>query len=110
MFGYSSHGHYAPLDEILELETERGNVYTQKAISNFLDDFPMSKNAPAIWVTLDPLQCAKDYVYGSDYHYMNNKLFISTCPEWELELQRIDLSCLKLVCSDTQGGYLYVLL
>lgn len=110
MFGYSSHGHYTTLEEILELETERGNIHTQIAIKRFMILNPSSRYSKAIWVTYNPLQCAKEYLFGSDAYYMTNDIFIREYPEWESLLHSIDLQGLHIVCSDLQGGYLYTTL
>ena len=48
--GYSTHGHWAPLSEIREIELkERGNEW--------FDDSRLDPSSPAIWVCLDSKDC-----------------------------------------------------
>ncbi len=104
--GYSSHGVFCSLSEVLELEQERGNA-TVDAISGFLKKYPSKKNSKAIWVVNDPFLCFKMYSLLADYYNCEDTILKKQFPNWYYDIHEINLSNMQMVCCDEQGGYLY---
>ncbi len=81
MKGYSTHGEWATLDRIRELESER---------DNYFPDLPYPPETPAIWICLSPENC---------FYYE---------PEMKLEdLTEIEIDSHYILCAyDSNGGFL----
>ncbi len=104
--GYSSHGVFCPLSEILELEQERENATTEYIIG-FLKSHPSKKERKAIWITNAPFFCFKMYHLSAEYSNYEDSIIKMKFSNWYYDIHTIDLSNMQLVCSDEQGGYLY---
>lgn len=105
--GYSSHGVFCSIAEILEAEQERENEYTVECITNFLNQNTTKKNSKAIWVAEDPFFCFKMYCLPAMYFNYEDNILKMKFPDWYHNIYAIDLSNMQLVCCDEQGGYLY---
>ena len=105
--GYNSHGVYASLGEIKELETERGNEDVVNVIEAFLEQYPNKKESASIWVMRDAFQCFKQYYLASDFFNRNDDLIQDLFPFWESVIYQIDLQDMQFICEDGDGGYLY---
>lgn len=105
MKGYSSHGHFCSLREVLELEIERGNQIEE--IKAYLGKFG---DKEAIWVCYDPLVCFRRYCHDSDGMLIGNltaRELIEKFPDYLEQVVEIDLSGMDLICSDSCEGFLY---
>ena len=106
-FGYSSHGVYLSLEEIKELEIERGNEKVVSSIEMFLEQHPDKKDASSIWVTKNAFQCFKQYYLSITYPSIDNESIQKKFPFWETLIYEIDLWDMQFVCKDKYDGYLY---
>lgn len=106
ILGYSSHGVFCSLSEILELEQERENA-TAEYIIDFLKKYPSKRNCKAIWITSEPFLCFKMYSLSADYSNCEDSILKKQFSNWYYDIHEIDLSHMQMVCSDKQGGYLY---
>ncbi len=97
--GFSTHGNWAPLKELKEIEVEdRGNSW-------FEDNHINLESMEGIWVTDDP----KDAI---QYLFMASELASEECQEAlkhpEKYLIKVDLTGAIPVLEDGDGGHLYI--
>ena len=97
MIGYSSHGHWAPLEEIYELEDDRGNFDGREETRQLYQ----AERYEAIWICYDPTIACRYLRDAQDY----NK------PATQEEIDRlfvVDLKGAIYMDEDGDGGYLYI--
>ncbi|GHU56333.1 hypothetical protein AGMMS49975_19430 [Clostridia bacterium] len=108
---FSSHGCFAPLPEILELEDERDNDDVND-IRKFIRKNPKLANALAIWLMYDALDCFMHYcsdAYGNVFSLTESREEVEVAyPDYLDEIAEVDATDLILVCEDGSDGYLYV--
>jgi hypothetical protein len=97
--GYSTHGCWASLEKIKELEVEdRGNPW-------FEDDGLDLESLEGIWVTLDP-QKALWYLFpAADFE---SEEYRKALENPEAHLFQVDLTGAIEVLKDGDGGFLYI--
>jgi len=97
--GFSTHGCWASLAEIRELEVEdRGNPW-------FDDEGLDLESMEGIWVTLDP-QKALWYLFSAEA--FGSEEYRKALGNPELHLFRVDLTGASDVLKDGDGGVLYI--
>ena len=97
--GFSTHGCWASLAKIKELEVEdRGNPW-------FEDDHLELEKWEGIWVTLDPIK-ALWYLFSAED--LESAEYRKALKNPELHLCRVDLTEAIEVLKDGDGGFLYV--
>lgn len=104
--GYNSHGGWSTLEDIVEVEAERGN----EPFTDFPEDVLATYgDAPAIWVTTEPYD-AFLYAVSADEYNEHPDVVKARYPEWRSEVFPIDCTgCLKVTDTDDgDGGYLII--
>ena len=98
-FGFSTHGRWAALPEIKELEVEdRGNPW-------FDDDGLDLESWEGIWVALDPKKALWYLFQAEDF---GSEKYRKALKDPEAHLFRVDLSGAIEVLKDGDGGFLYI--
>ena len=87
IFGYNSHGYWSTFREIFEVEIERENEPFTLLTSEEIEPYDELR---AIWVCPDPLSAFK-YAIGASEWEMSRKEISKKYPDWENEVQKINL-------------------
>ena len=97
--GYSTHGYWAPLKELKEIEVEdRGNPW--------FDDTGLDvESTEGIWVTLDPRDAIKYLFMASE---LESEDYHEALRYPEKYLIEVDLTGAIPVLEDSDGGTLYI--
>lgn len=97
--GYSTHGHWASLKELKEIEVEdRGNAW--------FEDNPIDlESMEGIWVTLDPKDAISYLFMGSE---LESEEYQEALKHPEKYLIKVDLNGALPVLEDGDGGTLYI--
>lgn len=106
--GYSSSGDFSSLFDILSSEKINGDATVCSAISRYIHVYPNAETKKAIWLTLNPIACAKAYLLGAECGSISDQEFTNTYPDWERYVIPIEIRNLHLVCIDPNKGYLFV--
>ena len=97
--GFSTHGCWASLSELKEIEVEdRGNPW-------FNDQGLVLESLEGIWVTLDPPKAIRYLFLGAD---LESEEYRKALEEPEAHLFRVDLGGAIEVLEDGDGGFLYI--
>ena len=97
--GYSTHGYWASLEELKEIEVEdRGNPW-------FDDSQIDTETTEGIWVTLDPKDALQYLFLDED---LESEEYQEALKLPEKYLNKIDLSEAVPVLEDGDGGTLYI--
>jgi len=97
--GYSTHGCWASLEKIKELEVEdRGNPW-------FEDDGLELEKWEGIWVTLEPPKALWYLFLAADFE---SEEYRKALENPEAHLSQVDLSGAVEVLKDGDGGFLYI--
>lgn len=97
--GYSSHGEFCSLGEIIEVETERDN----EPFTNFSDkDLLGYSDCSAIWVTRNPMNAFR-YVLSASEWEMSEEEIIEHYPNWREDIEEIDCTNLYEVSATDDG-------
>jgi hypothetical protein len=99
--GYNSHGKWSTIENIREIETERGNPFPDV-------DYP--DETPAIWIAFDKKIALRYLLSASEWDSLKtghkltkeeSKMMRDIC---SIHLESTD----KIICDDGDGGYLLV--
>lgn len=104
--GYNSHGYWATLREIIDVEADRDNAPFDEFPQELVD---LYGDYPAIWVTTDPYDAFLYDISASEYN--EPRAVIKTrYPDWKEQIETIDCTnCLKVSDTDDgDGGFLIV--
>lgn len=97
--GYSSHGNFSALGEIIEIEAERDN----EPFINFEEsDLLGYRDYPAIWVTRSPINAFRYVLTASEWELSDEEL-MKTYPNWREDIEEIDCSNLYGVAASDDG-------
>ncbi len=97
--GYSTHGHWASLKELKEIEVEdRGNSW-------FEDTKIDLESTEGIWVTKDPKDAIQYLFLGSE---LESEEYREALKHPEKYLIKVDLTEADPVLEDGDGGTLYI--
>jgi hypothetical protein len=97
--GYSTHGYWAPLKELKEIEVEdRGN--------DWFDDSKIDiESTEGIWITEDPKDAIQYLFLGSE---LESEEYQEALKHPEKYLIKVDLNGAIPVLQDGDGGFLYI--
>ena len=99
VLGYSTHGQWASLKELKELEVEdRGNLW-------FEDNNIELDSMEGIWVTEDPKDAIQYLFLASE---LESEEYLEALKHPEKYLSKVDLSGAIPVLEDGDGGTLYI--
>ena len=99
--GYNSHGKWSTIENIRDIETERGNPFPDV-------DYP--DDSPAIWIAFDKRTALKYLLLADEWDSLDSGRKL-TMKEIEMmgDIHSIQIKPNdKIICDDGDGGYLLV--
>lgn len=95
MVGYNSHGQYCTLNEIYELETERGNSTFDDISKHIVNKY---KNNNAIWVTMNVFDALR-YIIPASENSLSDEELISKYPNYKNMVDEIHFDKSQILIS-----------